>query len=280
MSDSGHVFHSAELRDEVFSLREKYKDLLSHLRRIPHLEIPLDVPIDSIRTECARITQWAGYRVEERYAKMNGYTEAQLDKYARDNQGRTLIEYKKDSYFVEETSSVSRSTEETFYRQDGRLEYFPTDLANEMPHTLKTLYSFCDYLKQTRIMKIGPGYHLPWHSHHLPEDKDFPYFLGVLQIPVQTNNDCLYKVRRGEHVISTSYQAGKAYMFNSFFEHSVENRSDADRISIFCQFHLEYEPVLQFLEPIVSKYTGPLIQLGSVEDLSSSRCKIKPYRTR
>lgn len=264
MADSGHVFATPELENEVKNLRVKYRGLFDVLKRVPHLEIPIDVDITKIRHEAAKISVWSGYQVEDQYAQRNGYTKKQLEYYARMNQGRTLIEYKKDSFFIQETSSLTRNPSEVFYRDDGRLEYFKTELAEEMPATIETLYGFCDYLKQTRIMKIPPKYTIPWHTHHLPWEPNFPYFLGVLQIPIWCDDQCVYKVRsHADHELEfhCQYEPGKAYLFNSFFEHSVSNDSQSARISLFSQFHLEYEPILKKLEDWVNQYRGPLLPI-------------------
>lgn len=254
LSDSGFAFSTPKLREEVYALRSKYKKFYEKLKIIPHLELPASGADQSIIDELTHVDEWLSVNIESDH-----WSEAEVQYFAQSNLIRTLIDFIPDSRYVIDTNSHNRPKELAQYQSDGRLKYFSTDLLDKMPNTSKKIYSFTDYPKRTRLVKIPPRYSVPWHTHHNYKDHhEKPYFFGVIQIPLVSEN-AMYRVRSTGNSIDKVYEVGQAFLFNAFHFHSVENNSDKERITLFLTIDLEHEPTIQTLLPLVEKYSGPLL---------------------
>jgi len=55
------------------------------------------------------------------------------------------------------------------------------------------------------------------------------------------------------------YHEGEVWLFNSYHEHMVKSYSQYDRKIILLSLDMEFEPLLDFLEPYVDAYKGPTI---------------------
>ena len=202
------------------------------------------------------MTHWEKNQIESEY-----WSQEERDYHSSNNLGRALIEYIPDSHLMTDTSSLTRDPHQCRYREDGRLQYFVTDLGEKMSYTIQSLNRICDYPKRCRVTKTPPQFKVDWHSHHnWGETLEPPYFMGVVQIPIRSPKNCFYEVqsqiKKQKSVFSQYYAPGEAWLFNSYHQHSVRNESDESRISVFATFSLDYEPFLKFLEKPVASYRG------------------------
>lgn len=257
MSDSGSFFSCEDLKSEVYALRKEYSSFFDKLRRIPHLPLPSTKFNPEIITEIQRINEWVPCEIESDY-----WSEEDRFFFAQSNLIRTLIEFIPDSRFAKDTNSKNRPVDKVIYREDGRVSYFDTDLLAEMPYTKELIYSFTDYPKRTRLVKIPGKYEIPTHSHHNYglDSSDRPYFMGVIQVPIISEKTTYHVSKTPDsQSFDKVYSVGEAYLFNSYHFHHVINHSDEDRITLFITIDLEYRPNILALRPLVDAYNGPLI---------------------
>jgi len=260
MSNSGFVFHTEELRQQVYETRKRRSDLISRLMSIPHLRIPMKIDLDKLRTEASIVQEWLPVIIEG-----GPYEGTSLvDSHAKGNKGRALIEYIPDSRFMNDTNSRIRDPKLCKYRVDGRLEYFITDLGEQMPYTKEVLYGFGGYPKRARLMETSPGLFVGYHNHHREVRQGEPYHFGVITIPVESPGRVVYGVRSDysefPEEFLEEYKEGEVWLFNAYHQHMVKSHSPHKRKIILLILDMEYEPLLDFLEPIVESYCGPLIR--------------------
>ena len=252
------------LKDEVVELRHRYRDFFSELKSIPHL--PLDVPRDfkAIREQCLSIDEWCPVEIEGTY-----WPAETRRQFALHNRARALAEFIPDSRLTKDVDPWALPFHLAKFREDARPLYFKTDLAPRVPAVFDLISRICDYHRRIRLVKISSNYVVDWHSHHYSHLKEAnaPYSYGVLQMPILTNSSVIYNVKRSSRGESDeyplAYEEGGLYLFNSYYFHSVHNRSPKERITLFMQFDLEYEPMIRFLLPFVERYRGPRIKPSS-----------------
>lgn len=252
------------LQQELIWLRRKHRDFFHELKSIPHLRIPLAFDFQKICAEVATIQSWEPVQIEGEF-----WSESARVFFGKNNQARALFEFIPDSRFLTDTNNFTRPPELCVYRSDGRLTYFPTDIASDFPETLKLLQAISDYPCRVRIAKIAKHYEIGWHSHHYDHqlNPEAPYNFGAFQLPVFTNANVFYDVKSSDprfpEEFSLAYPAGELYFFNSYYLHRVRNLSDQERTTLFMNFDLEYEPTIEFLKPYVANYRGPRVRWGN-----------------
>jgi len=261
-------FHNQE--EKVFKIREKFNWLTEKIKHIPFLDLPIQFDFESVQKEAAKILKWAPNFIEPTY-----WDPESIQNHANKNQGRALIEYVPDSFFMHDTDhrllKSMRSTNSYYnqfrskeqYHSDGRIQFFKTELATELPQTTQLLYKISDYPMRCRIMKIQANCHVGWHTHHTDHLTNDFYDFAVAQLPLDCEETCLYSVRSNNsaypQVYSRPARKGDLFVFNSYHQHNVVNTSNHDRIALFANYSFDYEPFLEFLAPYVRDYDGPLI---------------------
>lgn len=219
------------LKKGLGHLPEPWKKASEILKDIPHLKLNLTAPIKMIEDEIEK--------------NIDGYSHIKLNLAARNEigkdrpwYGRGLIDYNHDSRIVSEYLAIDKNNLE--YDEMGDPRVFETELSNKMPKTMEFVYSIVSKPRVTRLLWIPPGAVLPWHSHCQSKVVGIqPYRKMVLQIPIITNPNVIYRVCEIDKNENQShdkvYKSGEVWLFNSWHLHQVENRGDQSRIALYIE---------------------------------------------
>jgi hypothetical protein len=124
-----------------------------------------------------------------------------------------------------------------------------TQFGKRCPTIVSMIEDIIDQPDRCWISYLAPGRTVPFHSHYthqFKKNKDHFYNHMVLHIPLLTNSRCMMGVRNDDPDKFNSnapvdwqhYEAGGAWILNSWRPHAATNYSSLERIHIFCNFHL------------------------------------------
>jgi len=123
----------------------------------------------------------------------------------------------------------------------------PTTIAKNCPYILRVIKKISTNFNNSRarIMKIGAGKKLAWHSHVLEHQQ--PVSLLTIQIPIIMPPEFIYSVvpqnsfkwyrrfskpTRFSDCVSRKFKIGEAFVFNSYNYHNVFNGGSEDRVTL------------------------------------------------
>ncbi len=228
------------------------------LKLIAHLPLNVSVPIDAI---CAEIKE----NIADSFSliKLNLAARNEVGK-QRPWFGRGLIDYRQDSHDLYEYLAL----EKDWIRLDknGDVMVQETELAKLMPETLRFVRTLVSEPRVTRLLCIPPGAILPWHSHcQSSVVGPQPYRKMVIQIPIETNPDVIYRVHAidsiEENSVDLNYRLGEAWIFNSWHMHQVENHGKTPRVALYIEASLTDSLFLSHVQSALSmpiKFSLPL----------------------
>lgn len=257
MIESKEFFY--KFRESEEKILDKHNDLITYIKRVPHLDLGIDINLDLLKKESSHINQTHPHRLHRSKHLRSDY----FDFHEFSFQGVCLMDYISDDV-KGMSDSQSFIYEEPEAQFDGyKVKFFQTPSGSKMPYLMNLLNTMSPNVNRTRYIVTPPTGGIPWHSHH-NNIYDVRYLrLCILNIPIITNPDCAHGVRDYRDKSAEEhwdyYKPGRAYMFNSWHDHCFWNKGDEERQTIIPYFNFSDENLLEFLARRLDSYTGPLI---------------------
>lgn len=240
-----------------------HPSLITQLKRIPHLRLPLRFDADAMWAE-VRDLDLVGYELPE------GSPEERREQYRRDWRGLGLVDFTEDSRLGMSDARAFRGKDGAVsmaYDENGIPLTMETDLAARCPILMEAVYRVTDNPDRTRISCLVPGGKINWHSHcrfYSGNYKSIEYTTGIVHIPIRTNSECSFGVRRWPRQVHglgdikyQSYGQGECWMLNSWHEHAAHNAGDTTRYHLMIYAPIEGK-FAEMLDQAVSYHmTGP-----------------------
>lgn len=256
---------STAQRDQIENLRAKerevlrnHAELVTELKRIPHLPLDLSIDLKALLHEAYQIQDYRSHELHANKELPQWYYEHHRNSF----RGQCLVDYTTsgdvgmkdvEGYLFEEPDAQ--------FNSDGQLKFFDTSWGQQMPKSLQTLRQMTPYLNRTRLISTQPEGGIYWHSHHNNVYLNSYLRLAVVILTLETNDRCLHGVRDHRDKDSEShyshYEAGTAYLFNSWHDHDFWNKGTSNRLTLISYLNFPDEALLKFLEGPVSRYSGP-----------------------
>ena len=152
-----------ELMENERQSLARHKDLITEIKRIPHLPLKIPIDMDVLTKEASLIQSWSSHQLHANKNLPNWYYEHHKKSYL----GQCLVDY------TEHADRGMLDVEGFLFQEDdaasdehGRLKFFDTKWGQLMPKTLAMLRQMSSYLNRTRIINTQPGGGIFWHSHH------------------------------------------------------------------------------------------------------------------
>lgn len=216
---------------------KKYFKVLEEIKTIPHLDLLKQYDVDKLTSELNKVKQFKNYETKYKFSQ-NLYNKAWS--------GASLYGTDGDPYknFTENSVSKNMSI---------------TPIGKMCPYMMSIMEDIGTENTLTRIMRISPNTKLNWHSHHL--DHQQPEHILTVQVPIYVPKNFKYVVKgiKDNKTYEKIYEAGRAYIFNSFHYHNVFNESDEYRVTIMVYMDLKKEKCLNLVENAILNYKGPRI---------------------
>ena len=225
-----------------------YKFICEQLKKIPHLQIPINIPVDEILAEYKSVK--------------NGF----------DN-------YKNSEPLYRHWEKIWSAV--VLYGVVGSHEMGGTYIRNDQTNFEMTKYGMkCPFVSQTvkeivgqlvsrvRINNIRGKAQLGYHNH---VDVDQPIEILTVQIPIVNTEQMEYPVTKKENVkdifsvfnsvenYRKFYKPGEAWILNSWHSHNARNLGDDDKISIMVYGYLRDPHFYGLVKSLVKNYNEKLI---------------------
>lgn len=216
---------------------KKYFKVLEEIKTIPHLDLLKQYDVDKLLNETNKVKKFKSYETKYKFSQ-NLYDKAWS--------GASLYGTDGDPYknFTENSTSKNMSI---------------TPVGKMCPYIMSIMEDIGTENTLARIMRISPNTQLNWHSHHL--DHQQREHILTVQIPIYVPKNFKYVVKgiNDNKTYEKIYEAGRAYIFNSFHYHNVFNESDEYRITIMVYMNLKKEKCLNLVENAILNYKGPRV---------------------
>lgn len=248
----------AELREEERAILARHSDLVSELKRIPHLPLALDFDLNTLLQEARGIQEYKSHELHQNKELPSWYYEHHRKSF----RGQCLVDYNPagdkgmldvEGYLFDESDAQ--------FDANHRLRFFETKWGEKMPKSLQTLRQMTPYLNRTRLISTPPGGGIYWHSHHNNIYLNSYLRLAVVILPLESNDNCLHGVRDyrddKSQVYSSHYKPGTAYLFNSWHDHDFWNKGNSNRLTLISYLNFPDNDLLKYLEGQVETYSGP-----------------------
>jgi hypothetical protein len=228
------------------------KELQLKLRQIPHLELNMFYDVGMMAEEYNNIKETFG---------IQGY-----------NSDFSMLK----EYYKERWMGISLNSEDgQLYtelmvrnKENDAKGFIATDAGKQSPYLMDILKSLGSENKRARILVLAPNSTVGWHSHYINYQK--VENLLITQIPISMPNNFKYTVMNGfDYVFSDfkqpprmyekEYDAGAAYIFNSFHYHNVFNDSNEYRVTLEFHTDIANRHTFDIVKNAVDAYDGPLI---------------------
>lgn len=256
--------HIAQLRSNERATLGRHAELVTELKRIPHLPLELEFDPASLLQEARQIQEFQSHELHQNKNLPAWYYEHHRKSF----RGQCLVDYTPsgDRGMIDVEGFLFEEPDAQF-DSEGRLQFFETPWGLKMPKTLATFRQMTPYLNRTRLISTPPEGGIHWHSHHNNVYLNSYLRLAVVILTLETNDRCLHGVRdfRDKNSLAyfTHYEVGKAYLFNSWHDHDFWNRGSSNRLTLISYLNFPDEVLLKYLEGPVSRYAGP--RLGKDE---------------
>lgn len=216
---------------------KKYFKVLQEIKTIPHLDLLKQYDVNKLLNEVNRVKKFKSYKSKYKFSH---------DLYNKASSGASLYGTDGDPYknFTENIPWKNMSI---------------TPVGKMCPYIMSIMEDIGTENTLARIMRVSPNSQLDWHSHNLQHKQ--PDHILTIQIPIYVPKNFKYVVRglKDNKTYEKIYQAGRAYIFNSYHYHNVFNESDEYRITIMVYMNLKKEKCLNLVENAILNYKGPRV---------------------
>lgn len=269
---------------------------LDTLRKIPYMELDIEIDINSLLAEAAEANNnWYGY-----VAPFMTPTNLQLLGIPNDPESKkiyenydhcSLITYhpKKDPSIVSENFAWSDNGDMTKITHYYDLElkdrvWHYTSEASKYPYVMHLIKQMTDHPSLCKLIKSKPGNWLGWHSHqadpvirqynkpeqciiHIPiiQHEDVAFIVTKNMPNNRSVFESLEYYKNDPNSYVGSFTPGKAYFFNGYYPHAFKNYSNYDRLDIVLYNDTtDNNKMEDLMERSIAKYTGPIIGSSNV----------------
>ena len=250
------------LRQQERLVLQRNAELVSELKRIPHLPLQLIFDTQTLLKEAKQIQEFRSHELHQTKQLPQWYYEHHKNSF----RGQCLVDYKSDGdQGMQDAEGHLFEEPDAKFDSQNRLKFFDTVWGHKMPESLKTFRQMTPYLNRTRLISTPPGGGIHWHSHHNNVYQNSYLRLAVIILTLETNDESIHGVRdyREENgpTYFQKYKPGVAYLFNSWHNHDFWNRGKSNRLTLISYMNFPDENLLKFLESSVSQYTGPRLEV-------------------
>ena len=248
------------LRESEKKCLSNNKELVSVIKRIPHLPLDLDFDLQKINKEAELVTEYSSHKLHPNKNLPQWYYEHHSNSF----RGQCLVDYTphgtkgmidSEGFLFEEPDAQ--------FDDSNKLVFFETPWGAQMPYTLSVLKKITPYLNRTRLIRTPPKGGIYWHSHHNGVYQNAYLRLAVIILTLQSNNDCTHGVRDYRDPKSKAYykhyEPGTPYLFNSWHDHEFWNHGQTDRLTLICYLNFPDQILLNYLSQNIKHYKGELI---------------------
>lgn len=250
-----------KLRMQERAVLKDHAELVTEIKRIPHLPLELEIDLPSLLEEAHQICDFQSHELHPGKDLPSWYFEHHRNSF----RGQCLVDYTAASdngmrdaegYLFEEPDAQFDAL--------GRLQFFETSWGQKMPKALTSFRQLTPYLNRTRLISTPPQGGIHWHSHHNNVYQNSYLRLAVIILTLESNDQCLHGVRDyrnpRDKAFFSHYQPGQAYLFNSWHDHDFWNKGTTPRLTLISYLNFPDEGLLKFLAGPVSRYTGPRLE--------------------
>lgn len=221
-------------------------DIRTIIERIPHLQLDIDIDIEKIQTE------YKNHVKDENYVEWNDVISEKLN-WKLNAQVQGILDYSIDP---KEAANSS-----LFTKKGNTSDITSTLVGEKMPYSLNLIHAIGEKPERCRASKLEPFTTIPWHHHHQTK-----YNHIVIHIPVQSNDDVIMAIKDNNDVVyEKKYKPGTVWLFNTFKNHAVFNKSSQVRYHLWLSHYLFNgsnilnHRLYDLIAKAVKSYDGPLM---------------------
>ncbi len=233
-----------------------FPDVLRQLKKVPHLPLNSSVKIDleKLKRELLQVQSWHPHILTS-----SSISRQHREFHSKSYKGQTFYDCIDDNLIgMSDTPTDQKDIERVQFDEGGVEIYFPTPLGRQMPHAVEIMESFGPP-RRCRVIKTPPGGGIDWHSHHQGPYFQKDYCTVSVVVTIETNLESIHSVRMVQdhsRYLEKNYEAGSAYVFNSWEDHCFWNKGRTDRICLIGYYSPTSAKLLQNLQENLRLYEG------------------------